>query len=406
MSVHAALERCRSRAADYLASHQYREGGRRYWLHAPHHSPRTHPGHLLYGTWSGVMLARLVGARHLVEGAARDELVAGLLRFRRDDGMFEMTGVSERDRGNHSLEYFRLHCTNYALGALDALGALPALPYAYLEPLLSHDGLAAWLAGRDWRRPWTEGNNVVNLASLYALAARAGDAAAEARYAELLEWHDQNQDEHTGFWHAAPISGGTALFEAMAGASHDFHLYYHVGRPAPRVERVVDSCLQLGYWGVSSACSDIDLVDVLAHARGPGYRVAEIDQVLERYLVELLDVQHADGGYGDNLVTPHRIYGHTAPPRTSVTWTTWFRMATVGLAACALIPGERVHWEFRDTLGMGYANTRLMHGRAEPGATPPPLVRPGRGRIWLRLRREGRVYRQRATYHARQLIGL
>ena len=410
MSMHARLARCRSRASGFLERMAVDRGAERYWRHSATHDPEAVPGHLLYGTWAGVLMARLIGDDAQLAGPRGDRLRRGLQRFRTPDGFHVMPLASAGDRGGHDEEYFALHCTNYTLGALRALDAAAtdagepiALPTAYLAPLLEAEGLARWLERRDWRDPWQEGNNVVNLASLFAEAAEQGDARAAQRLAQMAEWHDRNQHPRTGFWHEGDATGWAPLLQAMAGAAHDLHIYYYLGRPVPNADRVVDSCLRLGYLGVRSACIDIDLVDVLVHCRRYGHRVAEIDAVLERYLVELLDLQHADGGFGDSYVEPQVTYGLATPVGASVMWTSWFRMATIGMAACALLSGERRHWRFRDSIGMGYARLDDL------GVPPSPRWMDGRlatGYRWrLAVQREGRFYRQRATLHARRWLG-
>ena len=80
--------------------------------------------------------------------------------------------------------YIDFHVTNYSLGAIEALDphTIPILDFArpFLEPLL----LKAWLAERDLRDPWQEGNNIVNLGGFFLLMRRFG-----LDYAALSEIH-------------------------------------------------------------------------------------------------------------------------------------------------------------------------------------------------------------------------
>jgi hypothetical protein len=277
------------------------------------------------------------------------------------------------------------------------VGGTPRHAPCFVERLTAEEELERWLARRNMADPWFEGNMIVNLGSFYSLIAEDGEAWAEDRLRQMLDWHDEQQNPRTGFWHAGDGDGRTALLNAMAGAAHNLHLYYHAGRPVPRAETIVDSCLKLGYLGIRSACVDIDMIDILVHLRPAGHRVRELDAVLRRYLVELLQVQNRDGGFADSYVSPSGMYGHTTPAGASVTWTTWFRLASIGMIAVALMPDQREQWNFRRTIGMGYCNVPLVAedtaGQRSDGAPPSPLV--------LSVVRNGRFARQRALSYAR-----
>src|SRR5205823_13222088 len=56
-------------------------------------------------------------------------------------------------------EYHVFHCTNYAWGALRALGGCPRFGPSFMARFDSA-ALERWLAERDWRYAWREGNNV------------------------------------------------------------------------------------------------------------------------------------------------------------------------------------------------------------------------------------------------------
>jgi hypothetical protein len=272
-----------------------------------------------------------------------------------------------------------------------------------MDPYMGEDELDAWLRGRDWSRPWTEGNKIVNMVSFYALLDASGSRSARERLTQMAVWLDAQQHQRTGMWHRDSGDDPNRLLEAMAGAAHIFHLYYYLDRPIPYADRIVESCLRLSYHGVRGACVDIDMVDTLSHLRRYGHRIDDVDAVLERYLVELLQVQNRDGGFCDNYVTPHRMYGQYTPAGCSVTWTTWFRLATIGMAASALLPEERRRWVFRNTLGSGYWNLEYATNGV-PGATDfGGYLRPSR-RVMLAAVRTGRFARQRVTHRARTLL--
>jgi hypothetical protein len=400
MSLPARIERCRERARSYFASQRVELEDALFWRHSPAHDPARSPGYLLYGTWGGVHGTVLLDGDNALAGDRR-RVATALGRFQLPDGTFNLPELAAADQDGHTKEYTAFHCTNYAWGALHALGAAPVRPPSFLEPFLDSDTLDRWLEHRDLTRPWTEGNNLINLASFYALV-EGQRPAARARLLELRGWHDRHQRSDTGLWHSAGGSRTATMEYAIAGGAHDLHLYYYLGGPVPNAHRIVDSCLSLGYLGIVSACIDLDMVDILCHLRGLRHRVPEIDNVLRRYLLELLQVQNADGGFSDNYVTSQRSLGEVTPAGCSVTWVSWFRMATLGMIACTLMPEQRGRWKFRTTLGSGYFNPDFG-GRADP-PPPPTVVGQDALRYWLAARRKARWMRQRATYRVRAWV--
>ncbi len=399
----AMLHVCRERAERYLRTQMYVGEVGHCWRHSPTHDVAAYPDHLLYGTWAGALASVLIGYDRRFDAGTVAGIGRALGHFQRPDGAFTMH-VSESHRRGHDGEYLAFHFTNYAVGALRALGLHPAHGLSFTDRLATQATLAAWLARRDWTRPWREGNNVVNLASFYAVRSEEGCVWARERLQELADWHDAHQNEESGFWHVGNGTRRTELVSAVAGGAHNLHLYYYLGRPVPGAERIVDSCLRLGYQGVSSACMDIDVVDILSHLRCVGYRVKEIDSVLERYFLELLPLQNADGGFGDNYVTPQVTYGLVTPSRVSTTWTTYFRLATLGMIARTLFPEQGERWTFRNTLGMGYFNPSGLRGRAGRSVprAAPRLTRSLQR--WLAIQRRIRFARQRLTSSIRRWL--
>ena len=404
MNFLSALEQCRQRARHYLAGRVVEVDDAYYWRHSTTHDPNTHPGHLLYGTWAGALASILIGEGTEFDAATRSRIGRALNRYQQTDGTYTMRGLPGKAGSVPSDEYHVFHCTNYAWGALRALGGCPRFGPSFMARFDSA-ALERWLAERDWRYAWREGNNVVNLASSFAILSEDGLQWAAERLEQMIGWLDHHQDRNTGFWHLGNGDRRDSLLDAMAGAAHNLHLYYHVDRPVPYGKQVIDSCLRLGYMGIRNACIDLDVIDILSNLRGFGHRHREIDSVLKRYLIELLQIQNDDGGFGDNSVTPHTMYGHTTPARASVTWTTWFRLVAIGMLACTFIPAERTRWAFRKTLGSGYCNLAYS---LRSSAGDDRLMTGWQGsslRGWgLATVRNVRFARERVTWRARELL--
>ena len=326
------------------------------------HDEAAWPGVLLPGTYNAVMCRDLLGGLGGVEAPA---LCDWLLGHRLPDGRFRVPGMAEGDvfkkpDRDETWRYLDWHATNYALGAIEAVApsVVPVLDFAlpYLEPV----ALKAWLAERDLRDPWLEGNNQVNLGSFLLLMRRHGlaDAAAvDAALSIQFEWHDRLQEPSTGFWGVGQAHDERMALHAMAGSMHDFHLWYAVGRPLPYQDRAIDWALGRRV-EIVSACIDVDLIDLLAHGYWlRDHRRGEILAWMRAMLPLLLDFQGADGGFADEMTGVRRqdgwVRGYAEPQGISNTFATWFRWIAIAFIAETLWPGWR-RWGFRRTPGIGY----------------------------------------------------
>jgi hypothetical protein len=175
-----------------------------------------------------------------------------------------------------------------------------------------------------------------------------------------MDWLDRIQDPSTGFW-GTRIEGRRALLEAMAGAMHVYHLYYYLDRAIPNLDNIAAHCVSLAedeLSPLSSACLDVDIVDVIANLHRLGIRRPGMEDILERKLVLLLDGQNDDGGFSDERSGILRfdgwVGGYWEPQGFSNCFATWFRMIAIGVCSCVLFPGSADSWRFRNTVGIGY----------------------------------------------------
>ena len=323
------------------------------------HDAARWPGMLLPGTYNAVICRRLLGG----EFSDPDGLLRWLLAYRRNDGVFRIPGMKDdavfkRPEPDETWGYIDFHVTNYSLGAVEAIAPeeMPDLEFA--RPFVNRMHLKAWLADRDLRDPWLEGNNIANLGSfLMGLRGEGGDHALET----LLHWHDYHQDPATGFWGVGQSLNETRLLHAMAGSMHNYHLYYALGRSLPYQDKAVDYALSRPT-GIDSACIDVDLVDLLVHAHdATDYRRDEIRGWLREKLSALLGFQNADGGFADEMSGVRRqdgwVRGYEEPQGISNTFSTWFRWIAIAMIADLLFPGLH-DWHFRRMIGIGYRKER------------------------------------------------
>lgn len=330
------------------------------------HDPAAWPGVLLPATYNSVLCRTLLTPPDQAVAIDHPAVIKFLTGFVRADGTFRIPEMRDADVFKtsdraESWRYIDFHITNYALGALDALGAPPpALDFA--RPYLDPDKLEQWLAQRDLSQPWMEGNNIVNLASFLLALSADGPAEQRTKAAAALDllvaWHDAAQDPATGFWWDRDTRHPDAKLHAMAGATHNFHIYYALGRPVPHATAIIDYCLSLSP-AASTACLDVDPVDILCAFHGRvDHRRDDVRDWLNAKLTALLAIQNPDGGFADATAGIFRLDGWTGgyaeDQGNSNTFATWFRVIAIAMIARTLWPSWR-QWTFRRTIGIGYA---------------------------------------------------
>ena len=337
------------------------------------HDASQWPGMLLPGTYNGIMGQALIGGLPAFSPDQRTGLASWLDSHRQSDGRFRIPGmyddaVFKKPDLAETWNYIDFHVTNYGLGALEFVAPQGVPNLAFVEKFLDTQFLKAWLAERDLRDPWLEGNNIVNLGSfllLLGIHQPALQGRTQAAMETLFAWQDRLQEPATGFWGVGQLSDPLRLLHAMAGSMHNYHLWYITGRPLDNQDRAVDYCLTQPPQ-VHSACIDVDLVDLLAHAHWQiDHRRSEIQRWLRALLPELLAFQNRDGGFADVHdgpgVAPRKqdgwVGGYEEPQGLSNTFSTWFRWIAIAMISECLWPGWAPfagRWHFRSMAGIGY----------------------------------------------------
>jgi hypothetical protein len=364
--LHSRIEVARARTLRWLDTMQVGGLPRGVSRISAAHDEARWPGVLLPGTYNAVMARALLGALDAWTAGERGALAAWITSHRRADGVFRVPGMSDdavfkKPDPVETWRYIDFHVSNYSLGAIEALmpDAVPVLDFVrpFLDPLT----LKAWLAERDLRDPWQEGNNIVNLAGFLRLMAERGDTVTRAQVetcmTTLFEWHERLQEPATGFWGVGQLSDPERALHAMAGSMHNYHLWYATGRALPYQDKAVDWSLARPQ-RIHSACIDVDLVDLLVHAhRLIDHRRADIVAWLRALLPELLAFQNTDGGFADLREGVRRqdawVRGYEEPQGLSNTFATWFRWIAIAMIADLLWPGHWP-WRFRRMVGIGY----------------------------------------------------
>ena len=179
-ALQGAVEAARERSIAFLLGLQAADAPRGVLRISPAHDAAAWPGVLLPGTYNGVMALDLIGGLDGFTVPERAALADWIAASRRPDGMFRIAGMAEGDvfKKPDPVEtwcYIDFHVTNYSLGAIQALVPERHACLDFARPWLEPQRLEAWLARRDLRDPWQEGNNIVNLGSFLLLLRERGE---------------------------------------------------------------------------------------------------------------------------------------------------------------------------------------------------------------------------------------
>ncbi len=359
------IHRARAASLDWITSMATEHEGTMIWRESKSTDLVAFPGMALPGTYNNAMCLRLIGDRMDINPSRQQALIDWIMRQRRTDGSWWLQGMRESDTYKkpdpvETRSYLTGHITNYTLGALEALCRHPLPQPIFAQALLDIEPLRNWMDRRDWDDPWQEGNNIVNLASFFLVLMDSTDpkVATQARVALewMLKWHESETNPETGFWGNDQVSS-RGLLHAMAGATHNFHIFFRLGRPVPNFEKSVDYCLTQPPQ-VVSACIDADLVDILSNAAFlSDYRKNEITDWLTEIASALVAFQNQDGGFADQSAGIRRfdgwVGGYEEPQGISCGFGTFFRWIALAMISRVLYRDNH-SWTFRKMIGLGY----------------------------------------------------
>lgn len=341
----------RERAGNFFEG-LYTETGYKYT--ATHNAER-YPAATLYGTWSVVLASQLIGRLNEWSVDHRKWTIARLLDHRRKDRAFLGTELHSRPNSK-SFEYLILHCTNYAHGAALCLEPDFDFETPYLHRFLDAVVLSQWLDGRSFLRPWEEGNNIVNVASYLALCHEHGEPRALARLEQMLEWHRKHQNPKTGGFDNFESPAKRHHLQALAGAVHNFHLHSYLAEPFGCEQVIANTVTDFLFTGPLTACLSIDFVELAIRTLPFSSTPQRSVWGLIEHAEALLKYQREDGGWLENATpSPTKAAGFKDTVASSCSYATWFRLASLGMIAIAVLGDTRGNWNFRQTLGMGYA---------------------------------------------------
>ena len=339
-----------------------------------YHDVEKYPDMCLPATYNATHALILTGAYRQIDESLKKSISDYICSYQTETGAFRFKNMKDDEiwKGKdltYTWQYIDFHITNYCMGALKSLGETWNYPFTFIRQWTEPEHLKKWLEARDLSDPWLEGNNIVNLASFLICTMEGKE---DQKLKELMdiffEWHDKNQDPETGFWGTNYLPKPADIMQGMAGAAHNFHLYFYYDREVPYYKKIIDYCLEFIKGGVRSACLDVDVVDVLANMQVYGYRADEIIESLAEFAGKLIRFQNEDGGFADEKTNGVRrmdgwVKGYFEPQGFSNCFATWFRSATLAMIECLLEPEKKDRFQFRNTIGIGYFNKSYLRGK-------------------------------------------
>jgi len=263
------------------------------------------------------------------------------------------------------------HLTPHIMAAYAALGTVPKHRFLYLDRFKSPDAISEWLDMQKWDGAFPHGNDVDNkimnigCALQYERDFRCDADACDA-VMFIKDYLIKRIDPATGLWGRVDVADRNSLSRGVQFAYHLYIMYAYDADDCFSTDRIVDCVLKsqnyLGGYGVmenSSACEDIDSLDMLCRLSSEGFnRSRDVRGSVKRSLAWIFSNQNVDGGFVFRRNTP-MVYGHSlmsSGKNESAMFPTWFRTLAIAYALDFL--GES-YYEFIRCPGYQFLDKRV-----------------------------------------------
>lgn len=229
------------------------------------------------------------------------------------------------------------HLAIHMIAGYTALGLKPKYKISYVEKYYDKSYLYSWLDSFDWNDFFDHSNDVDNKIMNIAVIMQYNrdffdDMEAREAMNNLYDYLDSKVNPLTGMWGKCDTQNPYELSRSVQFAYHLLMPYFYDKREVLYKEKILNLTLKtqnkLGGYGQklnSSACEDIDSVDLLIHL-SDSYNI-EVKQSLKKAFAWILSNQNSDGGFVFRRNEP-MWYGHeimTAKINESHFLASWFR---------------------------------------------------------------------------------
>lgn len=203
--------------------------------------------------------------------------------------------------------------------ALDILGSSFPVPLSWAT-VATPQWVVEFCESRSWRADaWSAGHDIDGLATALYWTRRSGRPIGAGVVETLFGWLLTHADPQTGMWGSeTPADGLLPVVNGFYRASRGSFAQF--GLPLPYPDRAVDTVLRHAgdqrYFARENrnACNVLDIVHPLWLAREHGYRAAEVAELAERLLRDMLDTWVPQEGFAFRAPSPvGRGLGETVP---------------------------------------------------------------------------------------------
>lgn len=295
----------------------------------------------LYSSAYALMTLSLLDETKPFTESDRDEWARYFDSFQHDDGLFYDPAVAN-EHYNDSDWWGARHLALHMISAYTDLNRKPARPFHFLNEYYDLDFLDHWFSENehcfqgDMNNDFD--NKIMNIACLlqYQRDTWIDDMAGRAvKYIQqkLIE----RINPETGMWGDSKVTDKDILSRKVQFAYHLFPLFFYDGitsvNKQPLFNNVLATQNRFGGFGVSansSACEDIDSIDILIRVSSPE-KSKSLEERLQRALDWILQNQMPDGGFVFRLNEPF-VYGHqqlSTGKNMGAVFPTWFRTLSI-----------------------------------------------------------------------------
>ncbi len=235
------------------------------------------------------------------------------------------------------------HLAIHMIAAYTALGALPKYKINFVKKYYDTNIIKTWLDGFDWNGFFDHSNDIDNKLMNVMVILQFNrdfydDTDARKSLDFIYSYLDGKFNPSTGMWGKTP----TTKYELSRTVQFAYHLlmpYFYDKKEISFSDKILELTLKtqnrLGGYGEklnSSACEDIDSVDILLYL---GKDDEKIEESIKKAFVWILSNQNEDGGFvfrrNESMWYGHNIM--TAKKNESHLFATWFRTLSIAKVA-------------------------------------------------------------------------
>lgn len=277
-----------------------------------------------------------------------------LKNYQSEDGLFRDKNINCKE-ANFSDDWGWKHLTLHALMTLDLYSIKSNYPIKMaLE--LTPSNINEKLSSYDWKKklPWTS-NAIQNLCVFLQYNRKYFNQNNATDILKKIELFINNkQSKHTGLF-SDKFHSFEELSNSVQSAYHFWLIYFSEGYEINYKEKIIDNVLKtqnlvggFGYKLNSSACEDIDSIDILLRlSKQTDYRKNEIKESLNKSVSAILNNLNKDGGWvfrrNEALKIVHdEMFSHK---NESNMFYTWFRLLGLSYASTYL-ENKKIKYEW------------------------------------------------------------